>query len=182
MDLTPVPGRVHLRDRARPARLEALDETGVDRPAEAREPVRLDAERCLEDALLLVDRLRQVGERLGVEALAVDVDVDPAGSVGASAGGVERANDVLELLEIPIGEHRADDLRVVVAAQAPIGNGPPHAPVGGDRVPGAVGLGGDERASLGATHVQAGNASQPEMRDVCLRAVARELATCRSRL
>ena len=48
---------------------------GFDRAAVAREALLADAERVLEEALLLVNQLDQVHHALGVEALGSDVDV-----------------------------------------------------------------------------------------------------------
>ena len=55
--LVPVPRRIDLLQGSRPARLEPLDEGGVDRAAIAQEACVGDPERMLEEALLLVDEL-----------------------------------------------------------------------------------------------------------------------------
>src|SRR5262249_51830765 len=111
-----VPGRAHVLEGAWRMCFEALEEGWVDRAAVARQPPLADAECMLEEALLLVHGLDQVGDALGVELARSNVYMDSGSFVGAGACGANRADDLLQQLDIIISEDRRDDFSAVLAA------------------------------------------------------------------
>src|SRR5690606_33561146 len=135
-----VPGAVHLLEVARALALDLGEEALVDAAAPAAAAGLGDAERVLDQLLLLVDDLDQVAQRPDVEARGVDVDVDAAAAVDPGARAPHRPDDLLQGLEVVVGEDRADHLRLprAVGVEARVGHHPPAAPVGRDDVVGVV--------------------------------------------
>ena len=74
--MIPVPGAVELLQGPGPVLLESLEEARIDALAEGVEPIGADAQRALDECLLLVEDLDQVRDCAGVKPGAVDMSMD----------------------------------------------------------------------------------------------------------